>query len=69
MKKPNLSANDVHVIINDWEVDNHSIGEAKCYASHGELLWKIPALCKGVSGPTPDVPSGDTPLAFTWQEP
>lgn len=61
MKKPNLNANDVHVIINDWEVDNHYIGEAKCYASNGKLLWKIPALCKGVNGPDPNVSSGDTP--------
>lgn len=61
MKKPNLNAADVHVIINDWEEQNHFIGEAKCYSSTGELLWKIPALCKGVTGPDPSVPSGDTP--------
>ncbi|MGA7936704.1 MAG: hypothetical protein WCA35_24325 [Kovacikia sp.] len=61
MKEPNLNAADVHVVINDWEEQNRFIGEAKCYSSKGELRWKIPALCKGVGGPDPNVPSGDTP--------
>lgn len=60
MKKPNLKPNDVHVIVNDWE-DSRYVGEAKCYTASGEMLWKIPALCKGVNGPNFDITRGDTP--------
>lgn len=56
-----LKANDVHVIVNDWENNSQYIGEAKCYTAAGELLWKVPALCKGVNGPSFDIRYGDTP--------
>lgn len=60
MRKPDIKANDVHVIINDWET-SRLIGEAKCYSAMGRVLWTIPALCKGVEGPRWDVRNGDTP--------
>lgn len=58
--KLNLKPNDVHVIVNDWEKDRF-VGEAKCYSAKGDLMWTIPALCKGVEGPRWDKRNGDTP--------
>lgn len=57
--KPKLSPGDVHVIVNDWE--SKYIGEAKAYDATGKILWKIPALCKGVEGSRWNVRNGDTP--------
>lgn len=54
-----MQKHDVHVIINDWE--RMFIGEAKCYNADGQMLWIIPAICKGVNGPRWDVWGGDTP--------
>lgn len=57
--KPKLKPGDIHVIINDWE--SKYIGEAKAYDATGKLLWKIPALCKGIEGARWSVRNGDTP--------
>lgn len=57
--KPTLDTNDIHVVINDWE--SRYIGEAKAYNAAGSILWKIPALCKGVEGARWSVRNGDTP--------
>ncbi|MDX2239090.1 MAG: hypothetical protein NW224_00225 [Leptolyngbyaceae cyanobacterium bins.302] len=58
--KPNVKPTDVHVVINDWEGVRY-VGEAKCYNPKGDVLWTIPALCKGVEGARWDVRNGDTP--------
>lgn len=45
--KPNIKPGDVHLIVNDFEHPDKFIGEAKCFNSSGNLLWTLPALCKG----------------------
>jgi hypothetical protein len=61
-KRPDLEKDDVHVLINDFE--HRFVGEAKCYAPDGTVLWTVPSLGKGVDGPRTDVRGGDTPAGL-----
>ena len=59
IKRPDMGPHDLHVVVADYETRH--VGSAQCFNASGVRLWQIPAIGKGVNGPSTKVRGGDTP--------